>query len=559
MDNDFIEETKNRFSNFTATVNPLAPNEVYYVESAFNEELNRLIRSNFSFISNLLARKNMAFVYVPLSLPDDDTLAYLYPKASTDLGLSFADKLQSASSVQFTATMLGELGLDGVTLNGGLFRYVIFSSGENIFSYCDLSGGLEEDVFRGVIECYASLLGTGGGKKFFALPKSDSSVVLPDEFRIPLSPAEQVEREGKSNQLSDKLFDDDIALPPPNDADSNDFGEQEATLMANRIASQIKQLKSRGYYDLLLKAVAPELALKYDKPVMQCSRLQVSDRFAFLLPDWEVPGEEADNRAELKLTPICKALYILFLRHPEGLVFKCLSAQREELLAIYSTVTNRSDLTSIRQSVDRLIDPTDNAINEKVSRIKEAFLKICTHEIVHFYAITKMHNDDSWDLKKHIELPRQLVSLPPSINAIPLTSAESYEQAKQDCDKYDKMIARIDRNIQSGKWSCKKSAEMLSDIIGFDHTIYNAYFQRARLYIQIHDYQKAISDDSLLLDRNEHLWSDCLLDRAECFFQLGRLHEALHDLDRYAFHRVPDKNKVYLELRHKTEEALAKI
>ena len=95
-------------------------------ESAFNEELNRLIRSNFSFISNLLARKNMTFVYVPLSLPDDDTLAYIYPKASTDLGLSFADKLQSASSVQFTATMLGELGLDGVTLNGGLFRYVIF-------------------------------------------------------------------------------------------------------------------------------------------------------------------------------------------------------------------------------------------------------------------------------------------------------------------------------------------------------------------------------------------------------------------------------------------------
>ena len=28
MDNDFIEETKNRFSNFTATVNPLAPDEV---------------------------------------------------------------------------------------------------------------------------------------------------------------------------------------------------------------------------------------------------------------------------------------------------------------------------------------------------------------------------------------------------------------------------------------------------------------------------------------------------------------------------------------------------
>ena len=54
--------------------------------------------------------------------------------------------------------------------------------------------------------------------------------------------------------------------------------------MANRIASQIKQLKSRGYYDLLLKAVAPELALKYDKLVMQCSRLQVSDRFAFLCP-----------------------------------------------------------------------------------------------------------------------------------------------------------------------------------------------------------------------------------------------------------------------------------
>ena len=205
----------------------------------------------------------------------------------------------------------------------------------------------------------------------------------------------------------------------------------------------------------------------------------------------------------------------------------------EELLAIYSTVTNRSDLASIRQSVDRLIDPTDNAINEKVSRIKEAFLKICTHEIVHFYAITKMHNDDSWDFKSTLSSLGSW-SRSPSINAIPLTSAESYEQAKQDCDKYDKMIARIDQNIQSGKWSCKKSVEMLSDIIGFDHTIYNAYFQRARLYIQIHDYQKAISDDSLLLDRNEHLWSDCLLDRAECFSSSAGCTEALHDLDRYA-------------------------
>ena len=37
-----------------------------------------------------------------------------------------------------------------------------------------------------------------------------------------------------------------------------------------------------------------------------------------------------DDKLEVKMRPICKAVYLLFLRHPEGIRFKELPDYREE-------------------------------------------------------------------------------------------------------------------------------------------------------------------------------------------------------------------------------------
>ena len=74
--------------------------------------------------------------------------------------------------------------------------------------------------------------------------------------------------------------------------------------------------------------------------------------------------------AEIKLKALPKALYFVFLNHPEGFPLKHLIDYREELLSWYRKLSNRYN---IDKSIDDLTDPTKNSANEKISRIGKAF------------------------------------------------------------------------------------------------------------------------------------------------------------------------------------------
>ena len=74
--------------------------------------------------------------------------------------------------------------------------------------------------------------------------------------------------------------------------------------------------------------------------------------------------------AEIKLKALPKALYFVFLNHPEGFPLKHLVDHRDELLSWYRKLSNRNN---IDKSIDDLTDPTNNSANEKISRIGKAF------------------------------------------------------------------------------------------------------------------------------------------------------------------------------------------
>lgn len=77
--------------------------------------------------------------------------------------------------------------------------------------------------------------------------------------------------------------------------------------------------------------------------------------------------------AEVKMPALPKALYFVFLNHPEGFPLKHLIDYREELLFWYRKLSNRKDA---EKYIDKLIDSTDNSANEKLSRIGKAFRDI---------------------------------------------------------------------------------------------------------------------------------------------------------------------------------------
>ena len=111
-----------------------------------------------------------------------------------------------------------------------------------------------------------------------------------------------------------------------------------------------------------------------------------------------------------------KAVYLLFLAHPEGIEFKQLADYREELTGYYMATAKMMDKEKIVESIDHLVNPLDNAINEKCSRIKKVFLEMMDEYMASYYIIsghTRKHitgSEHLWYKRlKNITLPRELV------------------------------------------------------------------------------------------------------------------------------------------------------
>ena len=183
--------------------------------------------------------------------------------------------------------------------------------------------------------------------------------------------------------------------------------------VAQEVRRLVGELQTEGRYDLLLKAIGVPLLeeLRIEAAKGRLSRLVITEDYRFILEDYH---------KEVELQPVHKAVYLLFLAHPEGIEFKHLADYREELTRYYMATAKIMDKEKVMESVDHLINPLDNAINEKCSRIKKVFLELMDEYTASYYIIsshTQKHIAGSsriwYERLKVITLPRKLVVHPP--------------------------------------------------------------------------------------------------------------------------------------------------
>ena len=187
----------------------------------------------------------------------------------------------------------------------------------------------------------------------------------------------------------------------------------ETMLSPEEVAQEVKrltmQLQQAGRKDLLLHAIGVPLLeeLRIEAAKGKLSRLVITEDYRFIL---------ADYHREVELQPVHKAVYLLFLAHPEGIEFKRLADYREELTRYYMATAKLMDKEKIIEGVDHLVNPLDNAINEKCSRIKKVFLDLMDEYTASYYIIsshTQKHIAGSsriwYERLKVITLPRELV------------------------------------------------------------------------------------------------------------------------------------------------------
>ena len=115
------------------------------------------------------------------------------------------------------------------------------------------------------------------------------------------------------------------------------------------------------------------------KATSHLSKLHITSSYSIILEDYD--------HKEVKMDTLTKAVFLLFLKHPEGIRYKELSDYATELEEIYTSITGRTDTKAIRESIESLTDPLSNSINEKVSRVKRAFINAIDVRIAQNYYI----------------------------------------------------------------------------------------------------------------------------------------------------------------------------
>ena len=365
-------------------------NQVIYVESEYDEVANAFIRRHHRRISRYFKSRGYSFCYLPLLASQFNKEVYKYHKPLSgnvrthtvwsDYLLNYLTNPKKRSSIRASLLYLR----DNTPLDGG----DVVMHGLRLGDISKLDRRLKW-LLKFIIEEQKDLKDKQNKSTYEHKPKPSPSV---SEEEIWGQEIKQMSSfgfppfgldEGGSYSYSLNLD----RVRPRYEAD--DWFDDEAKQLVEEVAERVEKLQQKGLSRYLLE----QMIFGTTKP----SKMVITHDFRIFLPDY--------NNMEIVMTPLVKAVFILFLNHPEGIVFKSLPDYRSELLHIYMSIRGLKEATiDISRSVAAVTNPFDNSINEKCARIREAFVEHFDEELAKHYFVTGKRGEP-----KAITLSRDLV------------------------------------------------------------------------------------------------------------------------------------------------------
>lgn len=320
------------------------PDEVIFMESGYNLTVNKCIIKNFEAIKKLFYKYELNFYYMPyLDMDMNEVIAYRAPYLQPE---KVNNKRWASDAFRcYLANAERHMQLPPCLIAKGP-DYVV-----NAYFF---SLGCESDI----MPCFEEICG-----------KVDY------DYRGGIAFACNIEEPDGKWHSPDETFEKDIE-----------------NLMED-VKRKIDHLRYSGVSQWALEQLV--------KPELRLSRLVVTDDCKIILPDY--------NNMNIQMQPLVKSVYLLFLRHG-GILFKYLSDYRNELYQIYDKVRRCSappvGMTDeqILNSIRLVTDPLSNSINEKCTRIREAFISRFDDDMAKYYYITGRRGEP-----KCIKLPRNMI------------------------------------------------------------------------------------------------------------------------------------------------------
>lgn len=341
----------------------LSPMELVYVASEEDKALTELFETHPEVLEGWGQMIGFQIVYLPLLMK----------------------KLKDKRVLQYRAPYLNDADLSDIVVgNDFMLQYLENPSDREIIKHGFIR---TENIHRG---------SDGSDKatnRFYPLSSTSGEPLADQLHRI--GKQISIEKGKYDRYLENKSMEADdwgdvSNNEPPSDLGLDSQREDESTdNLMEEVRERIAKLRQRGIAEYILEQLI--------HPDNRLSRMVITKDMRILLPDY--------NNMEIKMEPLVKAVYLLFLKHPEGIAFKQLPDYREELTMIYNQLKPTGLTDRAIQSIEDLTNPMLNSINEKCARVRASFLYQFDDYMAKSYYIDGQRGEC-----KKIALPRNLIT-----------------------------------------------------------------------------------------------------------------------------------------------------
>lgn len=351
--------------------------QVIYVENQYDERINAVIKSNYEQIKWTFKQANLDFVYLPMFFNDEETkekILYYAPYLTSDI----MEKTELRSS--------------------HLLKYMSHTENQEMIAPSLLySPKKDEDewIFQG---------------QTIEIDGDDTNTVNQWFDHV----IYDIEEELSSDQMSERRYDED-----PDDIESRSKGGphvepqveysstpniwdkiKEGVRQSKKLCIEEEEGDSRSSLGKIREEDVGEIIADLERAVKKLrlrgisltsifdlieqneiiSRLYITEDYRLFLPDY--------NNMEVKMAPQYKAVYLLFLNHPEGITLKQLETYHIELENKFKQVFGYKVLPPKEiQRINTLEYPGNNQISVVLTRIREAFERCIDKHLAKNYLI----------------------------------------------------------------------------------------------------------------------------------------------------------------------------
>lgn len=385
-------------------------NQVFYIENGYDSDANNFIRSNYFDLKSMFANIGMDFYYLPYLLREHDIEAkvrYYAPYLSPKL---LVTEVRSNAFVPYISDDDTRMNLkpsfvfEGIQEGyGGDTKFL-----QVLLSDIDLTKSESlEDLSRLVVErreaYYWEIMRSH--VKNFELPGHSLRMEIeernacemqmscpsaaPSAFED-ISEEEGIRRKPKASSSKKGMlgrilrhfnlnedngieaFDVDFTSEKTEEETAEKRSLMETAKILRELRMTVQKLRLEG-----VSLMAIHEFIDKQEPL---SRMIITPDYRIFLPDY--------NDMEIEMGALPKAIYFLYLRYPEGIIYKHMQDYYHELLNIYRQLRPNTDEARLNLTVTKVVNPLGNALNENIARIRKAFVEKFDEHLANNYIIT---------------------------------------------------------------------------------------------------------------------------------------------------------------------------